>query len=102
MTIIWTDFAIKNLKDIFDYYTKKASPKTAQKIRTQILNSTFQLISNPKSGQLESNLERLHKNHRYLVSGNYKIIYRVQKNLIIISDVFDTSLNPTKMNDENR
>lgn len=29
MNIIWTDFAIDNLKDIFDYYSNKASKKVA-------------------------------------------------------------------------
>jgi len=27
MKIIWTDFAIQNLKDIFDYYSKNANKK---------------------------------------------------------------------------
>ncbi|AXG71124.1 ParE toxin of type II toxin-antitoxin system, parDE [Kordia sp. SMS9] len=102
MKIIWTDFAIENLKDIFDYFSNKVSNETAHKIRKQILNSTNQLINNPKSGQLEFNLQKLKQNHRYVVSGNYKIIYRIYAHQIIISDVFDTRQNPTKMNDEDR
>lgn len=80
----------------------KASKRTAHKTRKQILNSAKQLIKNPESGQIESNLESLNQNHRYLVSGNYKIIYRISRNEIIINDVFDTRQDPTKMNDENR
>ena len=34
--IIWTDFAIENLKDIFDYYSVKANKKIAHKIRKSI------------------------------------------------------------------
>ncbi len=102
MRIIWTVFAIENLKDIFDYYSIKASNKTAHKIRKQILSSTKQLLNNPESGQLEFNLEKLKQNHRYLVSGNYKIIYRINNNQIIINDVFDSRQNPVKMNDEDR
>lgn len=52
MKIVWTDFAIKNLKSIFDYYVTKANRKVAHKIRKQILDSTKQLIKNPESGQL--------------------------------------------------
>lgn len=102
MRIIWTDFAIENLKDIFDYYSNKASNKTAHKIRKQILSATKQLIKNSESGQLELNLEKLKQNHRYLVCGNYKIIYRINENQIIINDIFDTRQNPIKMNDEGR
>ena len=32
MKIIWTDFAIDNLKNIFDHYSTKASKKVAHKI----------------------------------------------------------------------
>ena len=102
MKIIWTDFAIENLKEIFDYYSIKASKKVAHKIRKQIFESTKQLVKNPKSGQTEINLEKLKQNHRYLVSGNYKVIYKVFEDEIIIVDIFDVRQNPSKMNDENR
>lgn len=61
-----------------------------------------QLLKNPNSGPIEPNLTTLNKNHRYLLSGHYKLIYRIVDNEIIINDVFDTRQNPTKMNDENR
>jgi addiction module RelE/StbE family toxin len=102
MTIIWTDFAIKNLKEIFDYYAENATKKVAQKIKKQILLSTKQLTDHPESGQIESNLQKLDQDHRYLVSGNYKIIYRIDQHQVIISDVFDTRQEPIKMNDSNR
>ncbi|MBE0424111.1 MAG: type II toxin-antitoxin system RelE/ParE family toxin [Lutibacter sp.] len=102
MKIVWTDFAIENLKDIFDYYAIKANKKVAHKIRKQILKSTNQIKDNPESGQIEFNLDRLKQNHRYLVSGNYKVIYKVFENQIIINDVFDTRQNPIKINDEKR
>lgn len=102
MKTIWTDFAIENLKSIFDYYTIKANRKVAHKIRKQILASTKQLTQNPESGQLELYLESLNKQHRYVVSSNYKIIYRVENKNIVINDVFDVRQNPIKMTDESR
>lgn len=102
MEIIWPDFAIENLKVIFDFYTVKASKKVAHIIRIEILNATKQLINHPTSGQKEIHLQKLEKNFRYIVSGNYKIIYKVENGQIIISDVFDTRQNPDKMVDEKR
>ena len=61
MEIIWTDFAIENLKIIFDFYTVKASKKVAHNIRKQIFNTTKQLINHPNSGQKELYLEKLEK-----------------------------------------
>ena len=94
MEIIWTDFAIENLKIIFNYYAVKASKKVAHKIRIEILTSTKQLIDHPNSGQIEVHLAKLEKDYRYVLSGNYKIIYKVEDSRIIISDVFDSRQNP--------
>ncbi|WP_374459062.1 type II toxin-antitoxin system RelE/ParE family toxin [Chryseobacterium taeanense] len=102
MKIIWTDFAIENLKIIFEYYTDKANKKVAHKIRKQILNSTRQLIQNPESGQIELYLEKLNQQHRYILSKNFKIIYKIETNHIIINDIFDTRQNPIKMIDNKR
>lgn len=102
MKIIWTDFAIKNLKAIFDYYSVNGAKQVAHKVRKQIFNSVRQLINNPNSGQLELNLEELSEKYRYLVVGNYKLIYRIVENQIVINDVFHTKQNPFKMIDENR
>jgi mRNA-degrading endonuclease RelE of RelBE toxin-antitoxin system len=74
----------------------------AHKIRKQILESTKQLLSNPESGQIEFNLEKLNQNYRYLLSGNYKIIYRISEDVIFVNDVFDVRQNPNKMMDQKR
>jgi len=100
MKTIWTDFAIQNLKDIFDYYSKNANKKVAHKIRKQILASTKQLIQNPESGQTELNLEKLNQKYRYLVVGNYKVIYKFVQDEIRIIDIFNTRQNPLKIERE--
>lgn len=100
--IVWSNFAIENLKAIFNYYKDRASKKVAHKIRKQILDSTKQLIQHPESGQIELYLEKLNEGHRYVLSGNYKIIYRVEKQTIFINDVFDVRQNPSKILDEDR
>ncbi len=98
MEIAWSEFSQSALKDIFNYYNKYASKKIAVKIKNQILNSTKHLINNPEIGQTEILLEELNENHRYIVTGNYKVIYKITDNHILITDVFDTRQNPVKMN----
>lgn len=102
MKIIWSNFAIQSLKHIYDYYAENANKKVATKIKNQILNRTKQLKKYPESGQIEIYLKKLGLKHRYLVCGNYKIIYRVKDDEIIINDVFDTRQHPDKMIQENR
>jgi len=97
MKIIWTDFAIQNIKAIFDYHVENATKKVAHKIKNEIFKATKQLIKHPDSGQVEPNLYFFQQNHRYLVCGNYKIVYKVFEHQIIINDVFDTRQNPDKI-----
>jgi len=51
--ILWTDFAINQLKDIFDYHLIKASPNVAQRLVQKIIDATIILENNPKSGRKE-------------------------------------------------
>jgi hypothetical protein len=45
----------------------------------------------------EENLKDLKQGHRYIIQGNYKIIYRIIGDEIFITDIFDWRQNPTKM-----
>ncbi len=95
--IIWTNFAISELKNIFLYYRMVAGDKVAGKIRKSIFTSTKPLIKQPLIGAIEENLIELKQGHRYLVDGNYKIIYKQEDNKIYITDIFDCRQNPSKM-----
>lgn len=102
MKIVWSEFAINCFKDIIEYYSIKASKKIAGKIRTDILKSVKKLEKYPESGQTEFFLTKLRMKHRYALAGNFKVIYRIQENQIIINDVFDTRQNPVNIGDSKR
>jgi len=102
MKVLWSDFSIETLFAIHQYYKEKASPTIAQKIKNDILNATKQLKKHPYSGQLELNLEQLNEGHRYLIEGNYKIIYKEVAEGLLITDIFDTRQDPIKLNNSQR
>ncbi len=102
MKIYWSDFASEMLADIYKYYKSNGTLRVANKIKSEILNTTNQLKRHPNSGPIELNLEELKQGHRYLIKGNYKIIYKEIKEGILITDVFDTRQDPIKLNDESR
>ncbi len=97
MKIIWSDFAAQALKDIFDYHKEVAGKNIARKLKTKIFDSTKQLKTHPNSGQIENSLEQLGKGHRYLVRGNYKIVYKKVREGILITDIFDTRQDPVNL-----
>jgi toxin ParE1/3/4 len=97
LKVFWTETAIEQLENIFDYYKFKASVKTAQNIVTRLVDRTIQLENQPLSGQIEDLLKKRKKEYRYIVEDNYKIIYWLDDNYIKIATVFDTRQNPEKL-----
>ena len=96
MKVTWTEFAINNLRAIFDYYNEVANHKIASKIRDGLILESRRLLKNHESYQTELSLIRKNEVHRYLVKDNYKLIYKIMDAEIIITDVFDTRQNPSK------
>ena len=94
--ILWTDFAIDQLKDIYDYHFIKASPGISQQLIQKIIDSTIILENNPKSGRKEELLKDRTQEFRFLIVKNYKILYWIdyEVSTISISMVFDTRQNP--------
>jgi plasmid stabilization system protein ParE len=97
--ILWSDIAINQLKDIFDYHLVKASSNVAQRLVRKIIDATIILEKNPKSGRKEDLLADRPQEFRYIIIKNYKIIYWIdyEFNIVNISMVFDTRQNPVKI-----
>lgn len=95
--IIWSDFALHQLKKIHHYYKIEASKTLARKLTKSIVEITIQLGSNPLIGTKEFLLENAKYEYRYLVLKNYKIIYRIDKQYVRVISVFDTRQNPEKI-----
>ena len=90
----WTDTARYQLEDIFDYYKNKANIRIARKLVKRIIERTIQLEQNPNSGAKEPLLSNRKFEYRYLVEGNYKIVYWKEDNYLKIAAVFDSRQNP--------
>ena len=104
LTVYWTQFAEEKLEDIFYYYSSKAGLNVAQKLVYELIDKTIDLQINPFIGQKEPLLLNREESFRYLVCGNYKIIYWVneKQQRIEIMNVFDCRQNPSKMTSENK
>jgi toxin ParE1/3/4 len=95
--IVWTYPAKNDLQDIYDYIAE-FSEEAAFRVITGILDKAEVLKGGfPGIGQKEPLLSHKTDIYRYLVEGNYKIIYRVKRNRVIIDMVFDVRQNPDKM-----
>jgi len=97
MKLLYTNQAIESLNEALNFITPKVSYDKLLEIRTQILDKADTLLLHPHQGQAEPYLMHLKLEHRRLVQGNYKIIYRIVGEIIYITDIFDSRQEPKKM-----
>ena len=97
MKILYTEQSLISLQESLDFISKEVSLEKLIEIRDQILDSTDILVKYPKLEKKEEYLEHLNLNHRRIIEGHYKIIYRIDKKIIYITDIFDTRQEPKKM-----
>lgn len=88
VVIVWDNLAIINLTAIYNYYYP-LSPKSAGKIRDELLKSVAQLEKFPESGINDDELLA-----RYVVAWHWRIYYRYSDSQIHILKIFDMRQNP--------
>jgi plasmid stabilization system protein ParE len=94
--VIWTDESLSDLEVIYDFITER-SPESAKKVIQSILSRTHQLEIFPQSGSPQKTELMANREYRYLVEGNYKIIYSLDDKVLYVEAVVDTRQNPTKL-----
>ena len=68
-----------------------------KKVVQSILSRTRQLEAFPQSGSLQEADLKIKREYRYLVEGNYKIIYSLDEMVLYVEAVLDTRKNPKKL-----
>ena len=79
------------------FFRLKFPRKKVNEVRDRILAKAEKLLENPYIGQHEEYLDHLGQSHRRVIEGAYKIIYKVVGELIIITDIFDSRQDPSRM-----
>lgn len=99
MRVFWTIDAETDLVDTFNYLKFKHNEAFADKIIDKIFNKSFLLENFPEIGAVEKSKMLESLIIRYLIEGNYKILYQINdsRGLIEILAVFDTRQDPSKM-----
>ena len=97
MIVLWSDSAVEDLQEIYDYFSTSASLRVADKIINAIVDKTISLENNPGIGQIEELLKHKKEEIRYLIEGNYKIVYFIEEIYIIVLTIFDCRQDPKKL-----
>ena len=97
MNVRWLEPAINDVREIFEYLLAQAGEKRALKIVEGIYTRPAMLTRNPEAGPREPSLEEFPDGYRYLVEGNYKIVYRIKNGFIDIVLVWDCRRDPKSL-----
>lgn len=97
MNILWSAKSKNQLKNIFDYYSQWVDEEFATQLLIDLIEKAEQLKKNPFSGQIEPLLINKKQRFRYLVLGNYKLIYFIESTMVRIVVVFDCRQEPKKL-----
>ena len=84
MKITWSPLAAEQVRDIASYIALD-KPSVAEQWVDKIFDSVEQLIDFPESGRVVPELQI--NNIRELVQGNYRVIYKILDNSILILTV---------------
>ncbi|NJN25806.1 MAG: type II toxin-antitoxin system RelE/ParE family toxin [Cyclobacteriaceae bacterium] len=96
MEVRYTTWAEICLKEIYDYYSEEVNPEKASEIVNKIMDRGEALENYPNRGRIEKDLRFLGKEHRYLLEYHYKIIYKVEGEIVTITDIFSNHQKPSK------
>lgn len=89
--------AVKHLDTVYDFLAKK-NEQAAIKVYNELLDTADTLLTFPLAGKEEDVLIDNPKNYRSLVTcKHYKLIYRIEKDIIKIVAVWDCRQNPKKL-----
>lgn len=98
LAVIWSQFASERLNLIHDYISyESGSEIIATRYISRILAKVERIRTTPLSGTKEPFLRKKNGNFRFIIEGNYKIIYEVTPRTIYILNVFHMKRNPSKI-----
>ena len=96
LPIRWDRLAKNNLDAIYEHI-KGDSVTNARKVKKELIKLANSLNDFPEKYSKELYLEDEPENYRSVSKWNYKIIYEVTEEIIIIADIFHTPQDPKKI-----
>lgn len=84
MKLIWSPLAVDRIRDIVEYIALD-KPTAAESWANDIFESVGRLAELPQSGRIVPEIKR--PEIREITKGNYRIIYKIKKEAILILTV---------------
>jgi len=96
LPIRWDRTAKESLDQIYEYIFQD-SHQNARKVKKELIKLVGSLNDFPEKYSREEFLEEVPGNFRSVSKWNYKVIYEVTEDSIIIVDIFQTRQHPSQI-----
>ena len=91
--LIWSQSALNDMTEIFDYYNKRNKSKTySTKLLGEFRAIMRLILSSPRMG-----IKTEDENIRYVLSGNYALFYEIKSCTIEVLIVWDCRQSPGRL-----
>ena len=91
----WDKDAKKQMREILAYYKEVANKLVVDKITVKIQHTVSLLPAHPFLGRPEPDIPGTYRS--ILAYSHYRIIYRIEGEVIYITGIWDCRQNPTKL-----
>jgi len=93
MKVDITDPAEESIQKIYRLYPEEV----ADRVIGDVLDRAETLSELANRGRIVDELRPMNEEHRYILEGNYKIIYKQESDIVYVTDVFDMRQDPSKI-----
>lgn len=99
MKVVYTENSRASLRELIRFLIEDQGleEEKVDSIVAELLDNADDLGMYPQKGQIEEYLEHLGLGHRRIVVSHCKVIYRIEKDTVFVTDFFDTRQSPKKM-----
>lgn len=92
-SVVWTETAIKQRREILKYWTiRNKSTAYSEKLISQIKQRIQLIVDHPEIGKSTN-----HQNTRQAAMGNFSVYYKILNENIIVTAFWDNRQNPKKL-----
>jgi len=97
MKLYYTHKAARSLNNIYEFLCEK-NIRAAAVIHNEILDEVEKLLLFPLMAPVETELQdRLFEYRSLVIHHTYKVVYRIDEQIIYIIDIWDCRRNPEKL-----
>jgi plasmid stabilization system protein ParE len=91
----WSRVADRDLEQAYAYLLER-DPPAARRFAAAIFAAVDRLVAHPELGRVARDLEPVGR-YRHILSGRYRVIYRVDDEALVILRVWDTRRDPARL-----